>query len=112
MMLADTMEMPLCAAIQDLLDLRLHPLLHRDPPAGEYLVHRHRGDRLGQRRFRGGFDEGGGIVDLEQKLRRIADHVLQDQGHVDDVGVAGQKLQACRHFAVSGRQDETRLRFS
>ena len=70
------------------------------------------GDRLGQRRFRGGFDKGGGIVDLEQKLRRIADHVLQDQGHVEDVGIASQNLHACRQFAVSGRQDKVQLRFS
>ena len=59
MMLADTIEMPLRAAIQDLLELRLHPLLHRDPSAGQHFVDGHAGDRLGQHRFGDGFNEGG-----------------------------------------------------
>jgi hypothetical protein len=46
------------------------------------------------------------ILDLEQKLRRIADHVLQHQVHVHDVGVARQELRAGRHLAISGRQDK------
>ena len=79
MMLADTIETPLRRRSRISWSLRLDPFLHRDPSAGQHFVDRHPGDRLGQHRFRDGFDEGGGILDLEQKLRRIADHVLQDQ---------------------------------
>jgi hypothetical protein len=64
-------------------------------------------DRFGQHSFGDGFDEGLGVLDVEEEFCRIADHVLQYQGGVEDVGVSGQELHALREQVM---KHEARLK--